>query len=122
MGVSTIGASGIALLSLTGSGTVPQWIAIGTGSATFAVGQTDLVTENQRKIYASRDAGTQKKVGWVTDFDSLAMSGITLTEFGLFNNATTGSGDMFQRENLQEIVFDGTNELQIELELEVFEA
>ena len=122
MGVTTIGASGIALLSLTGSGVVPQWIAIGTGSAAFVVGQSGLTTDNQRKIYASRDAGAQKKVGWVVDFDSLAMSGITLTEFGLFNNSTTGSGDMFQRESMQDVVFDGTNELQLELELEVFEA
>lgn len=114
------GKSGAALLAFTGSGTVPQWLGIGSGSGTASVTDTALLSELKRHIYDSRDAGTPRKVNWTTNFDSVTMSGITFREFGFFNNSTIGSGDMFSRESVQDVVFDGTNELQVELEFEVF--
>lgn len=120
MAITTVGKSGTALIAFTGSGTVPQWLAIGTGSSAFAIGQTALTTENQKKIYTSRNPATSRKVNWTFDFDSLAMSGITLTELGLFNNSAATSGDMFNRESIVGLVFDGTNELTVDLEFEVF--
>jgi hypothetical protein len=120
MGATTVGKSGTALIAFTGSGTVPQWLAIGTGSSSFAIGDTALVTENQKKIYTSRQPSTSRKVNWTFDFDSLAMSGITLTELGLFNNSAATSGNMFNRESIVGVVFDGTNELTVDLEYEIY--
>jgi len=117
---TTMGKSGVALIAFTGSGTVPEWLALGSGSGTVAVTQTGLVHEDVRSHYDSRTATTVSKVTWVTDFDSVTMSGIILREFGFFNNATLGSGDMFNRESVADVTFDGTNELQVELEFEVF--
>ena len=117
---TTMGKSGVALIAFTGSGTVPEWLALGSGSGTVAVTQTGLVHEVRRNKYDSRNAGTSTKVSWVTDFDSVTMSGIILREFGFFNNATAGSGDMFNREIIADVTFDGTNELQVDLQFEVF--
>lgn len=52
------------------------------------------------------------------------MSGISLTEFGLFDQASgTGfPGSLWQREGFGAITFDGTNELQILTSIEVLQS
>lgn len=97
-------------------------IGIGDGSGTAVVTDTTLVNEvNRTGITGSPDFTTVRKVGFQADFNSIQMSGINLTEFGLFDVASgTGFlGSTWQREAFGSIVFDGTNELQIISTLEV---
>ena len=97
-------------------------IGIGTGSGAVLGTNTTLVTEvNRTDITGSPDFSTAQKVSFQTDFNSLQMSGINLTEFGLFDVASgTGfPGSTWQREAFGSVVFDGTNELQIISTLEV---
>lgn len=97
-------------------------IGIGTGSGTALVTDTTLVTEvNRTNITGSPNFTTARKVSFQADFNSLQMSGINLTEFGLFDVASgTGfPGSTWQREAFGSVVFDGTNELQVISTLEV---
>ena len=97
-------------------------IGIGDGSGTAVVGDTTLVNEvNRSDITGSPDFTTVRKVSFQADFNSTQMSGINLTEFGLFDigSATGFPGSTWQREAFGSIVFDGTNELQIISTLEV---
>lgn len=102
-----------------------QNIGIGTGSAAVVVSDVTLVTEKDRTgITGSADFTELRKAGFQADFSSVAMSGITLTEFGLFDVASgTGfTGSVWQREGFGGVVFDGTNELQILSTLQVLES
>ena len=95
---------------------------IGSGSGTVAADDTTLKSEvNRVAITGSPDFSVGQKVGFQADFNSIVMSGITLTEFGIFDtgSATGFTGSAWQREAFGSIVFDGTNELQILTTLEV---
>jgi hypothetical protein len=97
-------------------GTTPQGIGIGTGSAT--VGSTDsaLITETDRNAIFSRDTSQDREVTYIGDFSALEMSGTILTEFGMFDTTTSGpTSKMYQHEVIGSQVFDGTNELQIQI-------
>lgn len=97
-----------------------QSIAIGSGSGTAVVGDVTLVAEHTRAfITGSPDFGVVRKVGFQADFSSITMSGLTLTEFGLFTSGATLIGSTWQREAFGSVVFDGTNELQIFTTIEV---
>ncbi len=96
-------------------------IGIGSGSGTALVTNSTLVAERIRnKLTGSADFTTPRKVTYQGDFNSFEMSGTHLTEFGLF---TTGfailTGSTWQRESFGSIVFDGTNELQVQTTIEV---
>ena len=107
------------------NGNVGNFIAhvgIGIGSATVLATDSTLVTEkNRTAITGSPDFSTSLKVNFQADFNSVQMSGLKLTEFGLFNVASgTGfAGSGWQREGFGSVTFDGTNELQILSTLEV---
>lgn len=95
-------------------------IGIGDGSGTGLVTNTTLVNERLRtNITGSPDFSTSRKVVFQGDFNSVQMSGINLSEFGLFTSGAAGIGSTWQRESFGSIVFDGTNELQITSALEV---
>ena len=98
------------------------YVGVGSGSGTALVTDTTLIAERDRvAVTGSPDFGESRKITLQGDFNSLQMSGITLTEFGLFNEASgTGfPGSIWLREGFGSIVFDGTNELQISTSLEV---
>jgi len=97
-------------------------IGIGSGSGTAATTNVTLQNEvNRQAITGSPDFTTVRKVTFQGDFNSIQMSGIHLTEFGLFDVASgTGfTGSTWQREAFGSIVFDGSNETQILTTLEV---
>jgi len=98
-------------------------VGIGSGSGTASASDVTLLHERLRQpITGSPDFTTTQKVTFQGDFNSVQMSGIHLTEFGLFNVAsgTTLTGSTWQRESFGSIVFDGTNEVQILSTLEVY--
>ena len=97
-------------------------IGIGDGSGTALESNVTLVSErNRTQITGSPNFTTAQKVSFQADFNSVQMSGISLTEIGLFNQASgTGfPGSVWLREAFGSVVFDGGNELQILTTLEV---
>jgi len=96
--------------------------AVGDGSGTALVTNTTLVSErNRTSITGSPDFSTAQKATFQADFNSVQMSGINLTEFGLTDttSGTSQAGSMWQREAFGSVVFDGSNELQVTTTLEV---
>jgi len=116
-----VGKEMVAYLMAFGSGTsYPRYCAIGSGSGAVAATDTALVGESgARNDYTSLNSGTAKQLLWTHDFSSTSISGITLTEFGLFDNISGTTGSMWQREGFPGIEFDGSNELQIQITFEV---
>jgi len=98
-----------------------QYFAIGSGSGTSSVNNTVLVAEvgSRMVITNGPNYSTARKVTFQGDFNSVQMSGIQLTEFGLFASGASQTGSTWQREAFSSITFDGTNELQIVTTLEV---
>ncbi len=122
MGVTNHGQSGLALLL---SGSIidrPAYCAIGSGSGTVALTNGSLFAENNRNIFTTTDSSTQKHVIYTTDFNSIELSGTQLTEFGVYTSGTSpNGGTLYNREQLTgSIVFDGTIELQVQVNFEVF--
>ncbi len=102
-----------------------QHVGIGTGSGAVLVSDTTLVTEvNRTPITGSPNFSEVRKVGFQADFNSVQMSGINLTEFGLFDvsSGTGFAGSAWQREGFGSIVFNGTNELQVLTTVQILES
>lgn len=122
MVATNIGKSGLALL-MAGSGNVPRYCAIGSGSGAVAVTNGSLVAErlsSPRTFYTSRDQSVAKKITWIWDFTSTTMSGTILREFGVAPGSVISVQDLWAREGFTAVTFDGTNELQVEVTFEVF--
>jgi len=113
---TTVGKSGTVLAIGSFSSNRPQYMAIGTGSAAESVDNVALQTETDRKAFASVAVDTiNNEITYTANWNSVAISGTSLTEFGIFTPASAGS--LWDREGFGAISFDGTNELQIELVL-----
>ena len=121
MVMTNISVSGAASL-LTGSGTIPQFCAIGTGSVAENSAIGSLVTEalSDRKSYTSRDASVSSEVTWAYDWSSIEMSGTTLSEFGVGTGSGINVQDLWNREGFAGTEFDGSNELQISVTYKYF--
>jgi len=112
MGITTDGVKSIAVI-MGNSGTVPTHIAIGDGDTAFSTSDTTLDNETDRNIITTRDLSVGSNVTWTADFSSSEISGTTLREFGLFN--ASAGGNLFQREVIGSIEFEGERELQIQI-------
>jgi len=98
-------------------------IGIGSGSGTALSTNTTLFGEERRvSVTGSPDTTVAQKVAFQADFNSVTMSGIALSEFGLFNVASgTGyPGSVWSRNSFGSVIFDGTNELQVTETIHVF--
>jgi len=100
-------------LVMGNGGTIPSHIAIGTGSSTVTSGDTALLSETDRNTISEYDTSITKEITYIADFGTGEMSGTTLTEFGLFNSAS--GAKLYQRVVIGSQIFDGTNELQIQM-------
>jgi len=102
---------------------VPSFIGaveIGIGSGTALVTNSDLVTGSVRNIITgSPDFSEARKTGFQADFNSVEMSGVALTEFGLYISGPVNVGSVWFREAFGSVTFDGTNELQVTVTGEV---
>ena len=98
--------------AMGGSGLIPSYIALGTGSSTVLSGNTALLTESDRNTLSMVDSSVAQEVTYTADFSSTEISGNTITEWGLFNAATNGS--MFVREVIESIAFEGDREFQVQ--------
>lgn len=120
MVVTIFASSGMALF-FADSGTTPSFLAIGNGSGTSIGTAGSLVSESgTRQTYTTREIGTQKKCTWTWDYNTVQMSGIGLKEFGQFSRSGTSIDTPWIREAFSNIAFNGTNELQVQVTLEIF--
>lgn len=117
MPITNIGQSG-AMLRIGSNVGAPDYIGIGTGSATASVNNTGLVAHSDRNQFSTRNFATQKKWTFTADWGSSEISGTNLKEFGVF--VLNSGGKLWQREGFANVAFDGTNELQIEITWEVY--
>lgn len=114
MAIVDTGIQSIAALA-GGSGVYPAYMAVGIGSSTVVSGNTALLSESERNLLTSIDLSIAKEVTYTADFNSVELSGLTISEFGLFNAAAGGS--MYLREVIGSVLFDGDAELQIQATL-----
>ena len=98
----------------------PGYMMIGSGSGTAVATQTALIHPEDRQAVTATDGSTAYKVKWTGDWNSVTMSGLQLSEFGVCISGPGTTGSMWSRAGLPSIEFDGTNELRIEETWEVF--
>lgn len=105
MSITTAGkglASG--LLGAVSTPVAVKWLAYGTGTTAFAVGQTALVAESQRAAATVTQVTTTVANDTVQLTKTFTISGTeTITEIGAFNDGTTGT--MFARATSTDAVF-----------------
>lgn len=118
MVVTNWGKSGLTLI-WAGATEVPRYCGIGIGSAQVLASDTALVTPTGARVdFSTRDTSTVQSITYTHDFNSVYMSGVKLTEFGIFPASTGGS--LYVREGLGSVTFDGSIELQIQTTLRLF--
>ena len=100
-------------------GSVGQMI-IGTGSSTVSTTDTSLVTSTDRQNTTTITYPLARKLTWQFDWNSVEMSGTQLSEFGLIQSGGGLTGSIWSRDVIPALIFDGTNELRIEFNAEVF--
>jgi len=115
--ITTVGLESISNI-IGASGTVPGFIGIGSGTTAAAIGDTALEYETDRNAVTSTDITLSKTTTWIADFSSTEISGLTFTEFGLFNSGA--GGDMFHRQVVGSIAFEGDRELQVQTTFKFF--
>ena len=101
--------------------TKPAAFAIGVGSLALTASSSTLGSEVNRQAYTSTDVSTAQKITWQADWNSVDMSGIQLSEVGIFNSTTANTGSAWSLNgSFAAITFDGSNELQIQETWEVY--
>jgi len=118
MVVTEYGKSGNALMWV-GSANQPQFSAIGSGSGADVSTIGSLIAETQaaRLLWSSRDISTPAEVAYEWNYSSTTMSGTFLREFGIGGSILKGVNDLWIREAFDPVTFDGTNELQLQVNL-----
>ena len=100
--------------------TYPTYFAIGSGSGTTNISAGSLRAEEDRQVFTSVSYPSVNKVTFTGDWNSVEMSGLKLTEFGVAKSGAALIGSVYSRTGLPQIAFDGTNELRIEETWEVY--
>ena len=92
MVVTNFGRSGNTLL-WCGSAEVPRYAAIGDGSGADVATLGSLINESgtARTDFTDRDISTNQEIAYTFDYNSVAMSGIDLTEFGIGGSQAPGT-------------------------------
>lgn len=117
------GGKGIITNRIKGAGTEPLNGSWGTGAGTAAIADTTLFTEANLAGAAigagSRTAGTSTQQTTTTTNDSYqvvwtqtASAGFTVTNAGLFDNITGGSGSLFLKGDFTGIVLASSDSIQ----------
>lgn len=87
--ITTAGIQEIVNL-MTGSGSAFTHFAIGSGSTSASSGQTALVTETTRALFTNEIISTDR-ITWQYLLPATASNGVTLSEAGVFNDASAGT-------------------------------
>jgi len=112
-------------LFLAGSTTIaPGYMMIGSGSGTVLATQTELIMPSDRQEVTITNGSTPYKVKWTGDWNSVEMSGTALSrlyEWGMCIDGAGTTGSMWSRTAMPNVItFDGTTELRIEENWEIF--
>lgn len=100
-------------LAIGNSGTfTPTFFVIGSGSGVALPTQTTLFNEKNRQEVTNTTL-TTNKVQWTGDWNSLEVSGLSLSEFGLMVSGPALTGSIASRTSIPSVSFDGSNELRI---------
>jgi len=113
----TTGKSGMALL-LGSSGTAPEYIGIGSGSGATAVTNTGLIYHVDRQAFSGIDMSLAAHATYTSNWNSIDTSGINLKEFGVFSPASGGT--TWNREGFANVEFNGTQELVIDVQFQLY--
>jgi len=100
------------------SGTRPQYTAIGSGSGAVSIHNTGLTAEVDRQAFSTVDITSARFITMTSTWSATDMSGIGLTEFGIFY--APSSEKCYNREGFAAIEFDGTIELSIDTTFEIY--
>jgi len=111
---------GLVLAGSLTSNNYPSYFIIGSGSGIAMATQTELIHPEDRQAVTSTNGSTTYKIKWTGDWNSVEMSGLQLSEFGVCGSATGTTGSIWSRTGMPNIVFDGTNELRVEETWEVY--
>ena len=112
---TTAGLSGVQNAIATISTNRPQYMAIGTGSSTAAAANNTLVSEALRRLVTTTDVTAANTIAYVADWNSVEMSGLSFSELGMFTTSGVSTGSLWNRDCFTAVVFDGTNDLQVQL-------
>lgn len=114
------GKNQIALLIGGSTTNVPTYFIIGSGSGTTVSTDTALVHATDRQIFTSTSYPLNQKVTFQGDWNSVEMSGLEFREWGLITSGTGLTGSLWSKQGIPALTFDGTNELRIESNIEIF--
>lgn len=112
---------------LMGSGSEPKQIGIGTGSGTSAVADTTLFTEvsTSGASTGTRVAGTSSQTTTSVSNDTYQVSGtltataaLAVTNAGLWDNSTIGSGNLFMKGDFTSISLASGDSLTLTFKLQ----
>ena len=119
MVVTTYGKTQIAL-RIGSNIDSPVAFGIGTGSTASTTSDLVLVNEADKQVFSLVNLSGVRTLTFQGDWNSVEMSGNTLSEFGLAGSLTGTTGSIWTKNTFAGIVFDGINELRIESSIEVF--
>ena len=102
----------------TGDGFAPTHMAVGTGSAAPADGDTKLGTEVYRARLDTRQ-GSTNKVTFQLFIDTSSANGNTIAEAGLFDSSLTDAGSMLNRFTFTPIAKTASVEVVLTVEITI---
>lgn len=110
------GKSGTALLWI-GSTVVPDSVQFDIGSQTWFSGTSSFNSASIQRGISSKSGTSARFVEFVTDFNSIETSGLTIRGFGV---TTSGASPViWSGEYVNDLTCDGTVEVQVEVTWEV---
>ena len=98
----------------------PTYMILGIGSSTLESGQTILETVSGLRQLNTSITNSTQKVNWIFDWNSNQMSGLNMREFALLSSGTSLTGSIWTRDVIPALQFNGTNELRISENIEIF--
>ena len=104
--------------AIGGSGASIGSVAVGTGSAAVNISRSGLITESIRNPFSTIDYSVDKEVIFTGEFNSLELSGLSITEFGSAH--LSSGGQLWNVEGFPGINFTGNNELQVEVTFQIY--
>lgn len=97
----------------TGSQNYANYFMLGTGSSTVSSTQDSLLTAADRQAMTNKTYPSYQKIKFQGDWNSVELSGLTISEFGVCGSEPTITGSMWSRSVFEGATFDGTQEMRI---------
>ena len=112
MGITTVGLSVLAAALAGSYGNSSHYIGVGISGTAFVSGNTTLADEFDRNQVNINDLSTTEQITMIANWSPSDISGCILKEFGMF---TAGSQMLNREVTTGSLVFDGEQELQVQM-------